>query len=170
MSLLSQDELHGRPRLTAQLIKSAHGSLAQRDHGIYQFSPLIDSKLFSRGRTPVTQSWDDRTGAGSFDSGKAAKTAARRTPSPSRGGANGLSVQIGTLGRISSQEPSFPNLSVRAIPVALTDIRHPENTQDARIIYVSTAVVSATAGSTASHSASVVHPGASSHPASVVRP
>jgi hypothetical protein len=76
MSVLSQDELHGSPGLTAQLIRSAHGSFAQRDHGFDQLSPLIDSKLFSRERTPVTQSGDDRTGAGSFDSGKAAKTAA----------------------------------------------------------------------------------------------
>jgi len=76
MPVLPQDELHGSQRLTAQQIKSAHGSLAQREGRFDQLSPLIDSKPFSRGRTSVTQSGDDRTGAGSFDSGKAAKTAA----------------------------------------------------------------------------------------------
>jgi hypothetical protein len=76
MPVLSQDELHGNAILIAHLIESDHCTLAQRDHRFDQFSPLIDSKLFSRGRAPVTQSGDDRTGAGSFDSGKAAKTAA----------------------------------------------------------------------------------------------
>lgn len=57
---------------------------------------------------------------------------------------------------------------MRAIPLAGTGARHPEKTQDARIIQISSAVVSTIAGAAASHHASVVRPGASSLPASAV--